>query len=163
MHLLLLLLLLLTSSCSSQKPLADLREDFADFLEADLNDAKERIASVQKNASCTDDTQRMQTCTPTNADFVGILHDLTCHMWNIRFNQTDKLVRSVLESIDCTCSLKASGERKARSKRTTNDRKRHKRRRKFRRQSKRLCKVTAILSSISKCYEMLNSLSADTR
>ncbi|XP_077410832.1 uncharacterized protein LOC144040486 [Vanacampus margaritifer] len=159
--LLLLLLLPLASSCSSQKPLADLKEDYRDILETDLNDAKERIATLQRNTSCTEDTQRVQTCTPTNTDFVGIIHNLTCHMWKIRLNHTEDLVTSVLDSIECTCSLKPSGEHKVRSKRRrTAMAENHKR--KINRQTKKLCKVTAILSSMTRCYWMLNSLLENT-
>uniref|UniRef100_A0A3Q2Z3B4 Interleukin-7 n=1 Tax=Hippocampus comes TaxID=109280 RepID=A0A3Q2Z3B4_HIPCM len=147
--LLLLLLLPLASSCSSQRPLAELGEDYMGIVQTHLNNA------VSKN------TLLLYTC--VLQDFVGVLHNLTCQMGNIKLNHTQQLAVSVLNSIECTCSLKLSEEPKVRPKRRrTAMIKNHKQQRKLNRGTKRLCKVKAILSSMSECYEMLNSLLGNT-
>ncbi|XP_061522997.1 uncharacterized protein LOC133396797 isoform X2 [Phycodurus eques] len=137
LHIILLLLQLLplASSCSSRRSLAELGHDYSPVVETDLN----------------------------NADFVSTLHNLTCQMKTIKPSLTKQLVSSVLDSIECFCSVKSSEEHKAKSKRTTAMTPNHKQQRKISRETQKLCKVNAILSSMTKCYEILNSLLGDTR
>ncbi|XP_061522998.1 uncharacterized protein LOC133396797 isoform X3 [Phycodurus eques] len=166
LHIILLLLQLLplASSCSSRRSLAELGHDYSPVVETDLNNAKGRIATLLRNTSCTEDTQSVRSCTTrNNTDFVSTLHNLTCQMKTIKPSLTKQLVSSVLDSIECFCSVKSSEEHKAKSKRTTAMTPNHKQQRKISRETQKLCKVNAILSSMTKCYEILNSLLGDTR
>ncbi|XP_061777992.1 uncharacterized protein LOC133569572 isoform X2 [Nerophis ophidion] len=149
-----LLLLPLALGCGSQKALEELRGDYAAVVQTDLDNAKERISTLQQNSSCPKLRQRPQSCMPRNStEMVGTIHNLTCQMAGVRFSLTEQLVRSVLTSLECTCPSKLTKGAKVKTKRTaiTPTKKRQ-----GRHLSKKLCKVTAILSSMTRCYEMLN-------
>ncbi|XP_077592554.1 uncharacterized protein LOC144209881 [Stigmatopora nigra] len=173
LHIPLLLLLLppLATSCNSQRPLAELADEYRGVVRTDLNNTRGRISTWERNVSCIEETQRVQSCTTrNNTNFVATLHNLTCEMMSIRRFSTRQLVESILNSIDCTCSLELSEDHKRKKKRRTAMKQNERQKKKNNRQTQRhtslqnfkTCKLSAILSSMTKCYEMLNSLLGDT-
>ncbi|XP_077481022.1 uncharacterized protein LOC144092112 [Stigmatopora argus] len=166
LHIPLLLLLLppLASSCNSQRPLAELADEYRGVVQTDINNVRGEIATQEQNVSCIEETQRVQNCTTrNNTNFVATVHNLTCEMRTIRRNFTRQLVRSILNSIDCTCSSGLSEEQRTTKRRTAMKKKqKNKNKRHTIFHNYNICKLSAILSSMTKCYEMMNSLLGDT-
>ncbi|KAF3836045.1 hypothetical protein F7725_028603 [Dissostichus mawsoni] len=115
-----------------------------------------------QNSSCPSLKHRIRGCTVENADIVSTLHSLTCKMriLNLNIFHTHLLVTTVLNSVGCPCHEKPTKEpsmglrrRKAARKRRNNQKKK---------EIKKLCKAEAILSAMTNCYQMLNTILADT-
>uniref|UniRef100_A0A8C9XXX3 Interleukin-7 n=1 Tax=Sander lucioperca TaxID=283035 RepID=A0A8C9XXX3_SANLU len=159
--LLALLLLPLSLSCDSKRPLKEVRDDWL-FVETHLNDADGIIATVLQNTSCPALKHKLRNCTPDNADVVSPLHFLTCKMKTLSIPHTDGLVRAVLGSLRCPCSEKPTKEPNVRLKRRRATRQRRNEQKQCKKETKKLCKAKAILSAVTTCYQMLNTITMDT-
>ncbi|XP_051266956.1 uncharacterized protein LOC127369524 isoform X2 [Dicentrarchus labrax] len=158
--LLFLLLLPLSLSCDRKRPPTEVKNDYA-IVQIYLQDAKGKIVSLLHNSSCTRVWKHKQpNCTSGNMDVVSTLHKLACKMKNLELPDTDKLARSVINSIQCPCQKKPTEEPNAKPKRRrTATRKRRNEPRKSK-ETRKLCKTKAVLSSMTTCYEMLNTMTA---
>ncbi|KAM9839863.1 uncharacterized protein ACBR49_016845 [Aulostomus maculatus] len=156
-----LLLLPLSQPCSS-RPLAQLRDHFSAVVRTDLNKTTSNIATLLQNSSCSALKYRPPSCATTeNLDVGNTLHILTCKMRKLRLPHKDRLVTSLLHSIGCPCKQKPTKEPRVRSRGTAAPLRRTERRQ-SERETKKLCKAKAILSSMTECYEMLHDLLAGT-
>ncbi|KAM7370041.1 hypothetical protein PAMP_011327 [Pampus punctatissimus] len=119
---------------------------------------KGSIASLLQNTSCAE-LKHNYSCTP-DTDVVSILHTLACKMMKLRLSYTKGLVKSVLLSLRCPCTEKLTREPNVKSneRRTATRRRRNEQNKKRRRETKTLCKAKAILSTMTECYEMLNTI-----
>nr|AMQ81674.1 interleukin-7 [Trachinotus ovatus] len=156
--LLALLLLPLSLSCVSKRPPAEVRKDYMEIVEIELDNTRGSIMALLHNSSCPELKQKLRRCTDTT-NVVTTLHFLTCKMKNLRFSHTDGLAMSVINSIRCPCLGKPTNEPSTRSKTATRQRRNDQRKSK---EIKNLCKAKAILSTMTECYEMLNTLLMDT-
>lgn len=160
--LLVLLLLPLSLSCDSS-PLDKISSDYMRIIQTQLQSTREEITTLLQNANCSVHRHQPRSCTPGNASSVNVLHTLTCKMKNLPLSYPNarikSLISSVLSSMRCSCPEKPtkkpnvnSKRRRAATRRRRNDRtKKGKETRKF-------CRAKAILSAMTECYEMLNSL-----
>uniref|UniRef100_A0AAQ4P248 Interleukin-7 n=1 Tax=Gasterosteus aculeatus aculeatus TaxID=481459 RepID=A0AAQ4P248_GASAC len=155
-----LLLLPLSLSCHSQSRRKELREDYKTVVETDINNANENIANLLQNTSCPALKHKLHNCrVSTDRDFVSSLHLLSCKMKKLSVSHTDKLVRSLLNSLGCHCPVeKPTREPTVRLTKRTATRRRRRNQQKTRRETKKLCKSKAILSAMTRCYQMLNSM-----
>ncbi|KAF1372891.1 hypothetical protein PFLUV_G00254590 [Perca fluviatilis] len=158
--LLALLLLPLSLSCVSKRPLKEVGDHWL-LVETDINDADGIIATSLQNTSCPALKHKLRNCTPDNADVVSPLHFLTCKMKTLNIPHTDRLVRTVLDSLLCPCSEKPTKEPNVRWKRRST-RQRRNEQKQYIKETKKLCKAKAILSAITTCYQMLNTITMDT-
>ncbi|XP_077951875.1 uncharacterized protein LOC144389974 isoform X2 [Gasterosteus aculeatus] len=140
-----------------QRPRKELREDYKTVVETDINNANENIANLLQNTSCPVLKHKLHNCT-TDRDFVSSLHLLSCKMQKLSVSHTDKLVRSLLNSLGCHCLEKPTREPTVRLTKRTATRRRRRNQQKTRRETKKLCKSKAILSAMTRCYQMLNSM-----
>uniref|UniRef100_A0A3Q0R4B4 Interleukin-7 n=1 Tax=Amphilophus citrinellus TaxID=61819 RepID=A0A3Q0R4B4_AMPCI len=96
--------------------------------------------------------------------FVNVLHTLTCKMKNLQLSYLNEdvgraLIRSVLSSVLCSCPEKPTKKPNVNSKRRrAATRRRRNDRTKKGKETRKLCRAKAILSAMTECYEMLNSL-----
>ncbi|KAL6097996.1 uncharacterized protein ACO6RY_13402 [Pungitius sinensis] len=152
-----LLLLPLSLSCDSERPHKELQEDYKLVVETDINNANENIANLLQNSSCPALKHKLHNCTADIREFVSSLHLLTCKMKKLSISHTDGLVSSVLNSLRCPCLEKPTKEPTVRLKKRTATRLRRNQR-KTRRDRKKLCRSKAILSAMTRCYQILNSM-----
>uniref|UniRef100_A0A3P8VDU3 Interleukin-7 n=1 Tax=Cynoglossus semilaevis TaxID=244447 RepID=A0A3P8VDU3_CYNSE len=156
--LLVLLLLPQTLSCEGKWPAEDVKSNMV-IVQTHLNDTWENItASLSKN--CSNLKHKFPNCTPDirgqvsdnslslRDKVVETIHNLTCSMTKLGLSQTEKLSKAVLNPIRCPCGKSAKIQR------------RRKRRNEHHKTTRKLCKAKAILSSVTQCYEILNSLMA---
>uniref|UniRef100_A0A3P8QL11 Interleukin-7 n=1 Tax=Astatotilapia calliptera TaxID=8154 RepID=A0A3P8QL11_ASTCA len=156
---LVLLLLPLSLSCGSVQ-LDNIRSDYITIIQTELQRTTEEITSLLQNSDCSVFSHKLRNCTPGNATSVRTLHNLTCKMRSLPFLQmTLQLITSVEISMSCHCrekSIKMPTESLKRRRGAT--RRRRNEGTKNRKQTKKLCKAKAILSAMTECYQMLNSL-----
>uniref|UniRef100_A0A669F7D9 Interleukin-7 n=1 Tax=Oreochromis niloticus TaxID=8128 RepID=A0A669F7D9_ORENI len=156
---LVLLLLPLSLSCGSAQ-LDNIRSDYITIIQTELQRTTEEITSLLQNSDCSVFPHKLRNCTPGNATSVHTLHYLTCKMRNLPVPQTTlRLIKSVLSSMRCPClekSIKMPTESSKRRRGAT--RRRRNEGTKNRKETKKLCKAKAILSAMTECYQMLNSL-----
>lgn len=157
-RLLALLLLPLSLSCDSKRHPKEVGDDYRLIVQTDLNNANGIIATLLQNSSCPALKHKLHNCTPDNLDVVSTLHILTCKMKNLNINQTNELVTSVLNSIRCPCLGKPTKEPSVKLKKRTVSRQRRNVQKTSKRETKKLCKAKAILSAVTKCYQMLNTI-----
>lgn len=157
--LLALLLLPLSLSCDNKRTPKEVKIDYM-FVQPTINNANGIITTLLENSSCPALKHRIRGCTVENADIVSTLHSLTCKMKNLNISHTHLLVTTVEHSVWCLCHEKPTKEpsmvlrrRKAARKRRNNQKKK---------EIKKLCKAEAILSAMTNCYQMLNTILADT-
>ncbi|KAM8822763.1 uncharacterized protein AB9W97_005012 isoform 2-T2 [Spinachia spinachia] len=155
--LLVLLLLPLSLSCDSKRPPKELQEDYKMIVETDINKANENISNLLQNSSCPALKQQLHNCTADIREFVSSLHLLTCKMRKLSTSPTDEVVRSILNSLRCPCLEKPTKEPTERLKKKTAKRPRRNQL-KTKREPKKLCRSKAILSAMTRCYQMLNSM-----
>lgn len=149
--LLALLLLPLSLSCDTKRSPEEVSSDFMATVQTDLDNTRENITTTLQNSSCPELKHKPHSCVPNGTDFVTTLHKLTCKMKKLG-SPTDGLVTSVLSSIRCPCPTKGPKDRL--KKRGTSIRQRN--------ETRKLCKVKEILSTMTKCYEMLNTIHGQT-
>ncbi|KAM7390646.1 hypothetical protein PAMA_008706 [Pampus argenteus] len=154
---LLLLPLSLSLSCGSKRTSAEIGGHYT-FLHPVFNNTKGSIASLLQNTSCPE-LKHNYSCKP-DTDVVSILHTIACKMMNLSY--TEGLANSVLNSIQCPCPKKPTRPPnmtqpnvKSNEKRTATRRRRRNEERKRRRE---ICKAKALLSTMTECYEMLNTI-----
>lgn len=154
--LLVLLLLPLSLSCDSRSPPSQVKSFYLTIVRTDLDNTRETIATLLQNSSCPEEQRKPRSCTPNNPDFVGTLLNLTCKMKKLRLTHTERLASLVLNSIQCPCLEKPTEEPSVRLKRRRTTRRKRNEQRKGK-ANRKLCKAKEILSSITECYQMLNS------
>ncbi|XP_068160245.1 uncharacterized protein [Antennarius striatus] len=155
-----LLLLPPSLSCESKRPL-EIRNKYLAIVQTDLENTREEIATLLQNSSCQGLQYNPCNCNSTNIDSMRALHKLTCKMRNLSLFITDGLTTSVLNSIGCPCVERPTKDNKVMKKKTTAAVQRRTEKEKSRRIIK-LCKGKVILSAMTECYEMLNSLLLET-
>uniref|UniRef100_A0A8C2XDH4 Interleukin-7 n=1 Tax=Cyclopterus lumpus TaxID=8103 RepID=A0A8C2XDH4_CYCLU len=161
--LLALLLLPLSRSCDSKRPHQEVRDDYSIIIQTDITNANRSIATLLHNSSCPALKQKQHLCMSDNVQVVvSTLHLLTCKMKNLNISQTNGLTTSVLNSIRCPCLEKPTKEPNVRSKRRTATRQRRNKQKIKKKETKKLCRAEAILSAMTNCYQMLNTILIDT-
>uniref|UniRef100_A0A3B4XF29 Interleukin-7 n=1 Tax=Seriola lalandi dorsalis TaxID=1841481 RepID=A0A3B4XF29_SERLL len=138
-----LLLLPLSLSCDSIRPPEEVRNDYRGIVQIELDNAVRHQFLRSK----------LYRWVMTNV--VRTLHFLTCKMKKLRLSHTDGLVGSVINSIHCSCLEKSMKEPNTKLKTATRQRRNEQRKSK---ETRNLCKAKAILSIMTECYEMLNTL-----
>lgn len=156
--LLALLLLPLSLSCDSKRPPEEVRDDYMAIVQTDLDKTRGSIAPLLQNSSCPELKHKPHSCTSNNTHVVRTLHNLTCKMKNLRLPHTVGVTTSVLNSIRCPCLEKPTKEPHLRSKRRRTTRQRRNEQRRSRRETNKLCKANTILSAMTECYQMLNTI-----
>ncbi|XP_056290682.1 uncharacterized protein LOC130206652 [Pseudoliparis swirei] len=159
--LLALLLLPLSLSCYSKRPHQEVRDDYRVIVQIDISNANRNIAALLHNSSCPVLKQKQHNCISNNMVVVSTLHLLTCKMKSLNISQTDGLTTSVLNSIRCPCLRKPTKEPNVKSKRRRATKQRRNKQKIRRRETKKLCRAEAILSSMTNCYQMLNTILID--
>uniref|UniRef100_A0A3B4TJW4 Interleukin-7 n=1 Tax=Seriola dumerili TaxID=41447 RepID=A0A3B4TJW4_SERDU len=154
-----LLLLPLSLSCDSIRPPEEVRNDYREIVQIELDNTNGSIMALLHNSSCPELKRKLRRCTSDTANVVSTLHFLTCKMKNLRFSHTDGLAMSVINSIRCPCLGKPMKEPNTKLKTATRQRRNEQRKSK---ETRNLCKAKAILSIMTECYEMLNTLLMDT-
>lgn len=145
--LLALLPLTLALSCDQRKPLTDIADDLQ-IVRTDLEIAEKSIVDSLQNVTCPKPKHRQQDCTSDMVDEVDVLLALACKMVTFDVPATERVINSIIGSINCPCGdqpTSAPGTRSRRRKRT----------RRLSRQTRRLCRVKAILAAITECCEMI--------
>ncbi|XP_067434524.1 uncharacterized protein [Thunnus thynnus] len=137
----------LSLCCPGQKSRTEIKSDYNPVVQTELDNAKkESIASLPENQTC-EELKHKRSCSSDNTDVVRTLHSLTCTMRNQGLSYTKQLVTSVLNSINCPCPVKPTKDPDVMSKRRrTPTRRRH-------------CKAKKILSAMTECYQILNTMS----
>ncbi|TMS09157.1 hypothetical protein E3U43_014704 [Larimichthys crocea] len=159
--LLALLLLPLSLSCGNKRSQEDVRNDYMAIVKTRLENTRESVTSAVQNLTCPRERKhKLPNCT-SNVDVVTSLHNLTCIMMYLRLDHTDRLASSVLNSIRCPCLERPTKQPSVRSKRrrATTTRQRRNEHKKSRRQ-KKLCRAKAILSKMTVCYQILNTMNS---
>lgn len=160
--LLALLLLPLSLSCDNKRTPKEVKNDYTPVVQPVINNVNVIITTSLQNSSCPALKHRIRGCTVENEDIVSTLHSLTCKMriLNLNIYHTHLLITTVLNSVRCPCHEKPTKEpsmglrrRKATRKRRNNQKKK---------EIKKRCKAEAILSAMTNCYQMLNTILADT-
>uniref|UniRef100_A0A3Q3IUG2 Interleukin-7 n=1 Tax=Monopterus albus TaxID=43700 RepID=A0A3Q3IUG2_MONAL len=160
-----LLLLPLSLSCNSKRPHEEVRNYYMVFVKTYLDNTRENITTLVQTSSCLKLNPKLPNCasSPNISSVVSTLHSLTCKMENLGLPHTDRLVTSVLNSIHCSCVEKPTKEPSVkRRRRKTTRRQRSNEQKKNKRETRKLCKAMVILSAMTECYEMLNSLFVHT-
>uniref|UniRef100_A0A4W6D0R6 Interleukin-7 n=1 Tax=Lates calcarifer TaxID=8187 RepID=A0A4W6D0R6_LATCA len=141
-----LLLLPLSLSCGSKRPPEEVSNDYMVIVQTDLKNTRENITALLHNSPCPSLRHNLRRCTSDTEKIVSNLHNLTCRMKSLRLPNTDRLAMSVLNSIRCPCLERPTKEPnlKMKTKKTKN-----------------LCKAKEILSNMTECYEMLNTVLND--
>ncbi|KAM4543827.1 uncharacterized protein V3H82_021675 [Fundulus diaphanus] len=148
--LLVLVLLPLSLSCDRKTP-AEVRDRFSETVETYMSNTRENLTS--ENHSCDKVKHKPPNCTTENPDIVGTLLLQACEMMGLRLPQTKALATVVQDSIDCPCpkgSTKGVRPSMRPTRRRTTGSREEKRK-------KKICKANAILSSMTVCYQKLNS------
>lgn len=154
---LVLLLLPLSLSCGSVQ-LDNIKSDYIAIIQTELQRTTEEITSLLQISDCSVFSHKLRNCTTGNATSVRTLHNLTCKMRSLPFLQmTLKLITSVEISMSCHCREKSIKTENLKRRRGATRRRRNEGT-KNRKETKKLCKAKAILSAMTECYEMLNSL-----
>lgn len=151
--LLALFLLPLSLSCISDS--SRVQGDYWEIVQVDLDNTKEGIMASLRNSSCH--RCNIRRCASDPANVTSTLHDLTCKMKNLRISDTEGLIMSVINSLGCPCPGKSTKEPSVKL-RTATRRRRNEQRKK---EKKKLCRAKAILSNMTECYQILNTLRAD--
>ncbi|KAK5850167.1 hypothetical protein PBY51_014438 [Eleginops maclovinus] len=145
--LLALLLLPLSLSCDNKRTLKEVKNDYT-VVRTVIYRANWNITNFLQKSLCPALKQRIPHCTADNVDIVSTLHNLTCKMKNLNITETYHLVTTVLNSVRCPCHEKPAKEPSMVLKRKNYEKKRH-------------CKAEAILSAMTNCYQIMNTILAD--
>lgn len=150
--LLVLLLLPFSLCCDSKKTMTEIQDGFRVIVQIYMNNTRGKIAERLQNKYCPEKRHKPPSCTTEKADIVETLLIQACEMKRLR--ETEILGKTVQQTIDCPCPVKPTKDPSERLQR--------RRRRKPKKQQdnsiKKLCKANAILSSMTVCYEILNSM-----
>uniref|UniRef100_A0A8C6P652 Interleukin-7 n=1 Tax=Nothobranchius furzeri TaxID=105023 RepID=A0A8C6P652_NOTFU len=144
LSLLVLLLLPLSLSCNSSKIPTEVLSPFVQEL---LRNTRERVTTLLQNSSCLERRHKHLSCIADKANILKILLRQACKMQSLELSDIERLASNVQTSIDCPCPEKDL---------------RQNRHNKSKSETKKLCIAKAFLSSMTVCYEMLNTLVMDT-
>ncbi|XP_074550168.1 uncharacterized protein LOC141807851 [Halichoeres trimaculatus] len=157
--LLALLLLPLSLPCDNQRSPTEVSEAYSAIIKTLLSNTKENFTTRLQNTTCPELRQKPQNCTGSpNQDFVSTLHALSCDMRHLNLSETAQLAKYVLQSIQCPCHQTQNLTKVSNMVSKENAKEGRKKQKKHKGKRRKLCRAKVILSSMTKCYEMLNSI-----
>uniref|UniRef100_A0A3B4ZCA4 Interleukin-7 n=1 Tax=Stegastes partitus TaxID=144197 RepID=A0A3B4ZCA4_9TELE len=160
---LVLLLLPPSLSCDSKRPAEKIQEDYMRIVEVDLNNTRDSITTLLRNVPCPVLKDKPPSCTSENVTLASTLYTLTCKMKNLGLLHTERLTMSILNSLHCRCLERPTKEPKVKLKKRTATGQRGTEERKSRKETRKLCRAQAMISNMTECYLILNSLLAAMR
>lgn len=150
-YILLLLLPLIALSCRSTKSINDIKAEY-NIIHLQLSSATKSIEDLLKNTTCPDLSHNVTCSSSRTSHLVTTMFNIICRMKNLNVSETTLVTESVHLSFGCPCPKQSTKEPKKRDRIPGNEKQKHKK------LIKKLCRAHTLLSSLSECYELLNTI-----